>query len=81
MTETKHEADAKEQRFEELGRTPLHFGKFKGKTLAGLWESDEGLSYLDWLLGQDWLYEDFQERLEEFCKIERVAKEIERVTQ
>ena len=70
-----------DERFEEIGSTPLRFGKFKGKTLADLWESDEGLSYLDWLLGQDWLFEDFRQRLEEFCEIERVAKEIERVVQ
>jgi len=30
----------------------MEFGKYKGKTLNEIAESDEGLKYLDWLVGE-----------------------------
>lgn len=33
----------------------MPLGKHKGKTLARIGSNEEGLCYLDWLIGQDWV--------------------------
>lgn len=38
--------------FKEAGQFRMPFGKYKGRTLDGIASSDDGLRYLDWLLGE-----------------------------
>ncbi len=38
--------------FRAAAEFKLSFGKYKGKTLDRIAETDEGLLYLDWLLGE-----------------------------
>ena len=33
----------------------LRFGRHNGKTIEQIGESDDGLKYLDWLVGETWL--------------------------
>lgn len=42
-------------KFETAQKTKIGFGKYKGWTLDEIAESDEGLQYLDWLIGQDFV--------------------------
>lgn len=51
----------------------LEFGKHKGKTL-----SEIPLTYLDWLIGQDWLYESVKEKIENYLKTPSIQRELER---
>jgi hypothetical protein len=37
--------------FKEASKFVIEFGKYKGKTLDQIAESDEGLKYLDWIAG------------------------------
>lgn len=39
--------------FDKARRVKMPFGKFTGKTLDNIAESDDGLLYLDWLAGQN----------------------------
>lgn len=57
----------------------MPFGKYEGLTLLEISESDEGLRYLDWLLGCG-LRPSTQEIIEEFVELPHIAREIDRVT-
>lgn len=56
-----------------IGKTTIPFGKFKGWTFDQLFDLDttdpdtglpfRGVTYLDWLWGQSWIYGNFRERL------------------
>lgn len=41
--------------FEQAAAFELPLGKFKGRRLDAVAETDDGLLYLDWLSGQDWV--------------------------
>ena len=41
----------------------LTFGKHKGKTV-----SECPIDYLDWLLGQDWLFDDMRSDIEQYLE-------------
>ena len=45
------------------GNTELPFGKHEGERIR-----DVPVSYLDWLIGQDWLDEDLREDVEAFLE-------------
>ena len=51
--------------FEQAKRFVIQFGKHKGETIDDVALSDEGLQYLDWLIGQD-IPEDLQDALETY---------------
>ncbi len=58
----------------------MPFGKYKGETLLEISESDEGLKYLDWLLGGDIdLRPGTREAIEEFVALPHIEREMERV--
>ncbi len=45
----------KDADFKAAKRHVINFGKYKGKTLDEIAESDDGLRYLDWLRGQSFV--------------------------
>lgn len=46
-----------------MSETIINFGKHKGSTI-----SECPIEYLDWLLGQDWLFEDLANDIKEYLK-------------
>lgn len=50
----------------DLGRTVVPFGKYKGRTLDSIASDNEGLRYLDWVRGQDWLRDQLKEAIDEY---------------
>lgn len=40
-------------KFSEAQSFKLPFGKYRGETLDKIAETDEGLAYLDWLVGEE----------------------------
>ena len=54
----------------------LPFGKFIGDSLSDLRNILGGLSYLDWLLSQDWLKGDLKLNLEIFMLDDEVQEEL-----
>ncbi len=58
----------------------MPFGKYKGQTLREIADTDEGLKYLDWLLGGDIdLRPATRYALEEFVALPHIEREMERV--
>ncbi len=41
--------------FAEAKTVLMPFGKHKGKTVDQIAETDQGLKYLDWLAGEEWV--------------------------
>lgn len=65
--------------FKEASKYRIPFGKFKGKTIDQVASSDDGLRYLDWLIGEGKLYGDLKDALETYMSDEVIQKEIERI--
>lgn len=55
----------------------MPLGKHKGKTLARIGANKEGLLYLDWLVGQDWVNGRLREALETYLKHPSIAMQID----
>ena len=55
----------------------IPFGKYRGKTLNEVAETDEGLTYLDWMRGLGDLYEDTRRALDNFLNHEPVARDLQ----
>lgn len=51
----------------------MPLGKYKGKTLARVGSNNEGLRYLDWLVGQGWVNGRLREALDIYLKHPAVA--------
>jgi uncharacterized protein (DUF3820 family) len=43
--------------------TTIPFGKYEGRAI-----SECPIKYLDWLIGQDWLFDDLREEIEEYLQ-------------
>jgi uncharacterized protein (DUF3820 family) len=56
----------------------LHFGKYRGQTIDNIAETDEGLLYLDWLIGQSWVHEMTRIALEVYLTQSSIVREIDR---
>lgn len=54
----------------------IPFGKFINHTIEELSESDDGLLYLDWLIGQTWLKDPLKRKLEEFMSDDGVQADL-----
>jgi len=55
------------QQLEEARQFRLPVGnKYKGQTLETIGSSSEGLRYLDWIIGQDWLWDSTRKTIEIF---------------
>lgn len=44
------------------------FGQFKGQTLAQIAETDRGLRYLDWVIGEKWLKNPLKGEVEAYLE-------------
>ena len=62
-----------------LGSIALPFGKFKGISLDDIANTDRGLLYLDWLVGQTWLKGNLKADLTAYLKDPAIADEIKRL--
>ncbi len=49
---------------DEASGVCLPFGKHRGKSLDDIASDDDGLIYLDWLVGQTWVRTDLKDALE-----------------
>ena len=59
----------------------LYFGKYTGKTLDQIAESDEGLLYLDWLLAEGWLGEVPKMHVKAYLGDLAIAKDLTRAVE
>jgi uncharacterized protein (DUF3820 family) len=59
----------------------MPLGKHRGKALDKIAESDEGLLYLDWLVGQDWVRGPLREALHVYLGDPVIALEVQRAMQ
>ena len=62
--------------FKEAESTVLPFGKYRDRTIDSVASTDEGLRYLDWLIGQDNLYGEFKEALEVYLGDQSIQEEV-----
>jgi hypothetical protein len=67
--------------FEEAGGFVLPLGKHKGKKLDDVAQSDEGLLYLDWLAGQEWVYGRLAEALKAYLTNPSIARDVEKLVE
>ena len=56
-------------------------GKHKGRSIDEIATDDDGLKYLDWLVGQDWIYGNFKVALKAYLGNPAIAREVERLTE
>lgn len=66
------------QAFTDACNFVMPLGKFKGQTLARIGSSDEGLKYLDWLIGQDWVNGRLKAALETYLEHPAMGSAVER---
>jgi hypothetical protein len=62
--------------FDEAADYILQFGKYVGWTVGEVANTDEGLKYLDWLRGQDYVYAETREALSAYLDDETIAMEL-----
>lgn len=62
--------------FDDVKDVRMPLGKYKGSTLDGIAETDEGLRYLDWLIGQDWLKGDLRNCVKAYLTDPAIAAEV-----
>jgi hypothetical protein len=60
--------------FSEARLFLMPMGKHKGKTLDAIAQNDKGLKYLDWLIGQDWVYGRTKAALESYLNEPAIAR-------
>lgn len=65
--------------FDEAKRQIVFFGKYTGKTIDKIAETDEGLKYLDWIVGQDWLYDGTREAIKVYLADDTIKSELEKL--
>lgn len=64
-------------KFADAAIVVVPFGKYRGKKIDKIAESDEGLLYLDWLLDQDLRTEPLRTALAVYLSDETVAKQLD----
>jgi uncharacterized protein (DUF3820 family) len=55
----------------------MPLGKHQGKSIARIGSNREGLLYLDWLVGQDWVRDNLRMVLETYLKHPAISRELE----
>ena len=68
-------------KFEDAKKYIMRFGKYKDQALDEIAQTDEGLLYLDWLLGQSWVRSGTREALETYLGDEAITKEVQAAMQ
>ena len=63
--------------FKEAQEFQLPFGKHKGRTLDAVASEDDGLKYIDWLVGQEFVYGKTKEALLAYLGDPSIKKELE----
>lgn len=63
--------------FDEAASFRMPLGKHKGKMLDSIAASAEGLKYLDWLIGQDWLRDPLRAAVWAYMGDESIQRELE----
>lgn len=72
-------SDNSEMPFMHAANCICHFRKFKGKTLNEIaLLGDEGLRYINWMNGQDWIAGRLKEAVAVFCMDEIIGRQIEK---
>lgn len=61
------------------GDFTMPFGKYEDQTLDTIASSEEGLLYLDWLVGQEWFRGPTRRQLEAFLAQDDVRAELDRL--
>lgn len=61
------------------GKRTIPFGKYKGRSIDQIAESDEGLLYLDWLIGQEWLKAELRRDLQAYLDQPTIKAEVKRL--
>ena len=59
----------------------MPFGKYKGLMLDAIAEADDGLKYLDWLNGQEWLAQPFKSHVVAYLSDPTIKKELDAILQ
>ncbi len=66
--------------FAEAKHFKLPFGKFRGQALDYIAKTDQGLLYLDWLVGQSFAGSHVLEHLRAYLGDPTIAAEVARLT-
>lgn len=66
-----------DQRFTDACGFVMPLGKHKGQTLARIGSSDEGLKYLDWLIGQEWVNGPLKMALTTYLKHPAIGSQLD----
>lgn len=66
-------------KFETARKITMRFGKYKGWPLDQIAETDEGLRYLDWLLGQEYIRPPLLWALEAYLTDPSIESELDRL--
>lgn len=61
------------------GDFTMPFGKYEDQTLDTIASSEEGLLYLDWLVGQDWLRNPLKRTIATYLAQDDVRAELDRL--
>jgi hypothetical protein len=64
-------------KYETAAKWIITFGKFKGKRIDEIGSRNDGLKYLDWLVGQDWLNSGTREAIKTYLGTPSIAKDLE----
>ena len=65
--------------FTQAAACRCHFKKYKGQTLNEIASiGDEGLRYIDWMNGQDWIRGRLKEAVTVYCADDTIGREIEK---
>ena len=62
---------------QEASGATFPFGKYKGQSVDQIASSDKGLSYLDWIVGQDWFNGRIREAVEAYLDGPAMGREVE----
>lgn len=57
----------------------MPLGKYRGESLRDIADDDEGLKYLDWLVGQSWVNGRLKAALEDYLGQPHVKRELDRI--
>ena len=65
-------------KFSEAAAFKMPLGKFQGRTLDSIAKTDQGLLYLDWLIGQDWVAPPLLTALRAYLKDGTIKNELDK---
>jgi hypothetical protein len=66
--------------FKAASGVVVRFGKYKGKAIDKISETDDGLKYLDWLNGQEWLTDPLKTHVVNYLSDPTIKQELAKIT-